>query len=93
MGVFKPKDIAARFRVDVDTVYGWLKSGKLRGHHLGGRRSWDIEAADLEAFISSSEFGHEAGHKGSRKPRKLAANHGGQRKKKAGNENWMEQYP
>lgn len=48
-----PREVAARLRVTLRTVYAWLKIGRLRGVRAG--KMWRIRPADLEAFLMPRE--------------------------------------
>lgn len=43
------KDVAAEYNVTPDTVYGWLRDGRLRGMRLPGGE-WRFRRAQLEEF-------------------------------------------
>jgi excisionase family DNA binding protein len=45
-----PDEVAARLKVAVETVHGWLRRGELAGRKLGRSRLWRVDAADVEAF-------------------------------------------
>ena len=47
--IYTPEEIAERLQVQERTVYGWLRSGKLRGSKLG--RLWRIREHDFVAFL------------------------------------------
>lgn len=45
---------------DLDTLYSYIKSGKLKAHKLGGnnkssKRHWRIKRTELERFISGQD--------------------------------------
>jgi len=44
-----PREIADTLRVDILTVYQWLRTGKLRGYKAGG--VWRIKESDLTEFL------------------------------------------
>jgi len=47
--MMKVNEVAARLRVDPETVRNWLRSGRLRGVRMGGRRAgWRIPVAEVE---------------------------------------------
>lgn len=56
-------DVAARLRVNPETVRRWLRTGKLHGFMMGGRRAgYRILAESVERIIdgtSDSELLHE----------------------------------
>jgi excisionase family DNA binding protein len=43
--VLTPKEVAEKWRVTVQTVYNWIRSGKLRGEKRGG--VWRIPASEM----------------------------------------------
>jgi excisionase family DNA binding protein len=48
------QQVAARLKLNPETVRRWLREGKLRGYLLGGDRSgYRVAEHDLDAFISS----------------------------------------
>lgn len=49
-GFMSPKSTALEIEVDRETVYRWIREGKLRATRVG--RQWRIRRADLEAFMS-----------------------------------------
>jgi len=47
-------EVAAIFRVNIETVRRWIRAGELPALNLGGPRSgYRIKRADLDAFIAS----------------------------------------
>ena len=46
--VFTPADLAARWNCALDTVYDLLRSGRLRGFHVGSQ--WRITDRQVERF-------------------------------------------
>ena len=46
--VFTPADLAARWNCSLDTVYDLLRSGRLRGFHVGSQ--WRITDRQVERF-------------------------------------------
>ncbi|HYE58586.1 MAG TPA: helix-turn-helix domain-containing protein [Rhodothermales bacterium] len=52
-------DVAARLRVNEETVRRWLREKKLRGVRIGFRGGYRIAAADLDAFLQK-EYGYSA---------------------------------
>jgi excisionase family DNA binding protein len=44
-------EVAARLRVDQETVRRWLRVNKLHGVNLGGAGGWRVTNADLDAFL------------------------------------------
>jgi excisionase family DNA binding protein len=55
--IYTPEEIAERLKVQERTVYGWLRSGKLRGAKLG--RLWRIKESDFEAFLEQATMGRK----------------------------------
>ena len=49
------KDIAERLDIHVETVRRWLRTGSLRGVHVGGKGGYRIRQSDLEEFLRSRE--------------------------------------
>jgi len=50
-----PNQVARHLRVSDDTVYGWLRRGRLRGVKLG--RRWRVAKSDLDAFLEDHRGG------------------------------------
>ncbi|CAA9528827.1 MAG: hypothetical protein AVDCRST_MAG73-741 [uncultured Thermomicrobiales bacterium] len=46
-----PQDVADRLGVHRDTVYEWLRSGKLQGVALSRRSGYRIQPRDVDAFL------------------------------------------
>lgn len=49
------KEIAKRLDIHVETVRRWLRTGALRGVHVGGKGGYRIRENDLEEFLRSRE--------------------------------------
>jgi excisionase family DNA binding protein len=49
-----PEEIAEELQVTRRTVYGWLRSGRLRGVRAG--RGWRIRPEDVEVFLRAGTF-------------------------------------
>lgn len=47
--LLSPAQVADRLQVTEQTIYDWLREGKLAGHKLG--RLWRVRPKDLEAFL------------------------------------------
>jgi excisionase family DNA binding protein len=45
------REVAARLKVHVETVKGWLRSGQMRGYPLGDRSGWRVRASEVDAFL------------------------------------------
>jgi excisionase family DNA binding protein len=43
-------EVAARLRINVETVRRWLRQGKLKGVRMGGRAGYRIPATELRQF-------------------------------------------
>ncbi len=54
-GFFTPQEVADKLRVDVKTVYRWLKAGHLKARRYG--LQYRITQEDIDAFAD----GHGAG--------------------------------
>lgn len=63
-GFLTPEEIAKQLKLNVNTVYAWLRSGKLKGLKLG--RVWRVRAADLESFLEevAKQYWGEPGNEG-----------------------------
>lgn len=48
------EEIAARLRVDQETVRRWLRQGKMNGVSLG-RAGWRITRAEVERFLKERQ--------------------------------------
>jgi excisionase family DNA binding protein len=52
--LLKVEDVAARLKVNPETVRVWLRQGRLRGSRPGGTRmGWRVPEAELRRFISA----------------------------------------
>lgn len=52
------QQVAERLQVTEWTVRDWLRTGRLKGFRLGGRKSgWRIGSSDFERFISEARAG------------------------------------
>jgi len=51
------KDIAARLRVNDETVRRWLWSGKLKGDSLGDAGGFRVSQVELDAFLTRQRLG------------------------------------
>jgi excisionase family DNA binding protein len=47
---YMAEEIAAKLRVDKETIYRHLKSGKLKGNKVGGTL-WRVSQEDLDRYI------------------------------------------
>lgn len=45
------EDVAARLKVNVQTVRKWLRTGELKGHQPGGK-NWYVLPEDLRRFVT-----------------------------------------
>lgn len=50
---FSVKDVAARLKVSVRSIYRWISCGQLHAHHFG--RAVRISKSELEAFERRSQ--------------------------------------
>jgi excisionase family DNA binding protein len=49
-------EVAERLSLAQWTVRQWLRTGKLRGYQIGGRRAgWRVDESDLRAFIEQAK--------------------------------------
>jgi len=48
-GILTVRQIAEKLQVNTETVYRWLRDGKLTGYRAN--RLWRIGESDLEAFL------------------------------------------
>ena len=48
-GILTVRQIAEKLQVNTETVYRWLRNGKLTGYRAN--RLWRIGESDLEAFL------------------------------------------
>jgi excisionase family DNA binding protein len=49
-------EVAERLQLGEWTIRDWLRTGKLRGYRLGGRRAgWRVDESDLRAFIAAAK--------------------------------------
>ena len=49
-------DVADRLRIDPETVRVWLRTGKLRGSRIGGKRAgWRVPASEVERVLRGTE--------------------------------------
>jgi excisionase family DNA binding protein len=51
-GFLTPQEVADLLKLEVGTVYGYIKSGKLRAIRVGNR--YRIQKTDLDAFINAA---------------------------------------
>ena len=55
--LYSPEEAAEYFNVHVQTVRGWIKSGRLRARRLAGQRALRITASDLMSVLEPAEPG------------------------------------
>ena len=48
-----PEQVAEKLQVTVETVYRWLRSGKLKGHRLS-RKAIRVIESDLTKFVEKA---------------------------------------
>ncbi len=54
-------DVADRLRIDPETVRVWLRTGKLRGSRIGGKRAgWRIPESEVQRIALGAEQGKAA---------------------------------
>ena len=54
--LYFPEEVAVKLRVNLETVYRWLRVGTLRGTKLGGKRKlWRISSEALDEFLKKGE--------------------------------------
>ena len=51
---YMPEEIALMLKVDKETIYRHLKSGKLKGNKVGGTL-WRISQEDLDRYIKGEK--------------------------------------
>jgi len=52
-GILTVRQIAEKLQVNTETVYRWLRDGKLTGYRAN--RLWRISEQDLEAFLRQKQ--------------------------------------
>jgi len=52
MTFLTPQEVADLLKLEVGTVYGYIRSGKLRAVRIGNR--FRVEKDDLDAFIAAA---------------------------------------
>jgi excisionase family DNA binding protein len=59
-----PAEVARALGIPRNTLYNWLKHGRLRGVKIG--RQWRIQPATLTAYVQATQHSdtshHELGH-------------------------------
>ena len=54
--VLTVREVASRLRVSEWTVADWLRTGRLRGYRVGGKRAgWRIREADLNQYVAERQ--------------------------------------
>ena len=53
--LYSPEDVARYLGVHVQTVRGWIRSGRLHARRLAGQRALRIRASDVEAVLEPVE--------------------------------------
>lgn len=51
--VFSSKEVAELLRIDIESVYRFVRDGKLVGFKIGGSQ-WRITESDLDEFLINS---------------------------------------
>ena len=54
--ILTPKQVALKLQVNVETIYRWLHSKRLKGYKLGWL--WRIREQDLERLITGTGEAH-----------------------------------
>jgi len=52
-GILTVRQIAEKLQVNTETVYRWLRDGKLTGYRAN--RLWRVSEQDLEAFLKQRQ--------------------------------------
>lgn len=52
---FTTREIAELLKVSDQTVWRWLKTGRMRGINLSGKTGWRVRESDVNAFIEELE--------------------------------------
>lgn len=52
--LYTPKQIADFLQLDIDTIYRYLNSGKLKGQKIGAS-IWRVSQEDLDNFIKGDK--------------------------------------
>lgn len=50
MQYYTPKEVSGIFKVQTQSVWRWIRQGKLKATQLGDGGAYRISAEDLEAF-------------------------------------------
>jgi excisionase family DNA binding protein len=58
--LYSPEDAAEYLGVHVQTVRGWIRSGRLRASRLAGQRALRIRASDLESVLEPLDLNETA---------------------------------
>lgn len=48
--MFTPAELAARWKVHLQTVYRWIREKRLAGSHMGRKYAWRIPLSEVERF-------------------------------------------
>lgn len=49
------QDVAARLKVNPETVRRWLRTGRMKGTLLGDRAGWRILSSEVPRFLASTD--------------------------------------
>lgn len=49
------QDVAARIKVNPETVRRWLRTGRMKGTLLGDRAGWRVPASEIPRFLASAD--------------------------------------
>jgi excisionase family DNA binding protein len=58
--LYSPEDVARYLGVHVQTVRGWIRSGRLPARRLAGQRALRIRESDVEAVLEPLDGDSEA---------------------------------
>lgn len=57
--MLSPRDVAEKLNVKPQTVYDWLRSGKLKGYQIANR-TWRVNEADLVEHLKAGSNAPDA---------------------------------
>lgn len=50
------EEVAERLQVSEWTIRDWLRTGRLKGHRMGGRKlGWRVRPSELQRFLTETE--------------------------------------
>ena len=53
------REVCGLLKVQRDTVFRWIRSGKLKAFKLGGGRFWRVARTDFQRFVKSGQDSRE----------------------------------